>query len=729
MALMWNSRTTGTAIALVAAAGLGLAAMAQGTQGQAGAGQAAGQQQGQAGRGGGGGRGAQQPARDTQQTTVTGTGIISGTVTTEGTGAPVRRARVSLSGAELRGGRSTVTNDEGVFSFAALPPGRFTLTASKAGFVDMPYGAKRPGRPGTPIQLAAGQKMEGTALVLPRGSVITGIVVDDSGEPAPGTQVRVMRYVMRTGEKTLQQAGQDQTDDRGLYRIYGLQPGDYLVSAVPRNQGLADLRNTIAAEIETLMQQAQAGGLGALLGGGRGGGAGGGRGGAGAAGIDITQLMGGGRGGANQDLIARATQLQQQLAQQEQEQSASYAPVYYPGTPSPAASSPVTLAVGEERAGVDFQLMLVRTAKVEGSVQSNDGTLPQGTQISLIPMDQVGMPAIPGVSNNMTRAGADGRFSFNNIAPGQYRVMARANIRAVDPAADAAAAAGVAAGRGGRGGGGMGPGGRGGPGQIVQVLWGSADINVAGEDVPGVSITLQPGMTVSGRITFESSSTLPPTDLSRVRVTLSPRGSQQGLDMGGIAPAQVDATGRFTIPGVVPGRYSLNANAAAGGGGVAGGARAGGAGAPAVPASTANWVLKSAIAGSRDVLDFGLVIEPNQDVTATLTFVDKTQELSGTIQDTMGKPTADYSIILFASDKGFWVPQSRRIQSVRPATDGKFTIRGIPAGEYRLTAVTDVEPGEWFDPAFLEQLMGASIPVSVREGEKKVQDIKVAGGG
>ena len=75
------------------------------------------------------------------------------------------------------------------------------------------------------------------------------------------------------------------------------------------------------------------------------------------------------------------------------------------------------------------------------------------------------------------------------------------------------------------------------------------------------------------------------------------------------------------------------------------------------------------------------------------------------------------------------LPQSRRIQSVRPGTDGRFVFRGIPAGEYRLTAVTDVEPGEWYDPTFLEQLMNASITVSVREGERKVQDIKVATSG
>jgi hypothetical protein len=53
-------------------------------------------------------------------------------------------------------------------------------------------------------------------------------------------------------------------------------------------------------------------------------------------------------------------------------------------------------------------------------------------------------------------------------------------------------------------------------------------------------------------------------------------------------------------------------------------------------------------------------------------------------------------------------------------------LRDLPAGDYRLTAVTDVEPGEWYDPNFLSQLVQVSIPISLREGEKKVQDIKVA---
>jgi protocatechuate 3,4-dioxygenase beta subunit len=661
---------------------------------------------------GGQGGSQQQPARDTQAQPVTGTGVISGTILTEGTGAPVRRARVNLTGMELRGSRSVTTNDEGAFSFSALPPGRYTLSASKPGYVNVTYGARRAGRPGTPIQLADGQKMQKAVISLPKGSVVTGVVIDESGEPSPGTQVRVMRAVMRTGEKTYEQAGQDQTDDRGIYRIYGLQPGDYIVNAMPRNSNVGDMQFALRAEIEALMQQVQA--INAA-GGGRGGdGGGGGR--AGRGGPPDPAMLGGGRGGGRgQALLDQAAALQQQL-QQQPEQATAYAPVFYPGTTVPGTATAVALGVGEERGGIDFQLQLVPTARVEGTIQAPDGTLPQGTQITLVPLGDAGAAGIPGVGTSSTRVN-QGRFQFSAVNPGQYRLTARAPIRAAVPAAAPNAAAG-------RGGQAFGPGGRGGPGQITQVLWASTDIAVNGQNLTNITLALQPGMTIRGRVMFDGGNMPPPADLTRVRVNISPRGQQPGVE-GGVPPAQVDASGSFTITGVAPGRYSINANIPQEGGrGGAATGRAGGIG-NAAP----QWVIRSANTGAGDAMDFGLVVEPNQDVAVTLTFVDRNQEISGTIQDGTGKPVADVTIILFPSDKRYWVPQARRIRSSRPGTDGKFSFAGIPPGQYHLTAVTDVEPGEWFNPDFLSQLTGASVAVTLGEAERKVQDLRVAGGG
>ena len=116
-------------------------------------------------RGGAGGRrGA--PDRDGATQAAVGTGEISGVVVVLGSGSPVRRAQVTLSGQELRGNRTALTDDQGRFVFHVLPAGRFNLTVNKAGHVSVSYGAKRPGRPGTPIQLADGQRVEKLSIAL-----------------------------------------------------------------------------------------------------------------------------------------------------------------------------------------------------------------------------------------------------------------------------------------------------------------------------------------------------------------------------------------------------------------------------------------------------------------------------------------------------------------------------------------------------------------------------------
>lgn len=604
-----------------------------------------------------------------------------------------------------RGGRSSLTNEEGRFVFVGLPAGRFTLTVSKPGFASMAYGAKKPGRQGTPIQLADGQVLANLNLSLPRGGVITGVVVDEYGEPSPNTPVRAYRYVLQNGERALQSAGQSQTDDRGIYRIFQLLPGDYLVSAVPRNTGVGMLGPQLQAQIQPLLDQVQAaGGANALIGA------------VGAAG-GFAELLGGGRG---QQLAERVQQLQQQLEQQP-EQPTGYAPVYYPGTTTPSQAARIPVAAGEERTGVDFQLQLVPTARVQGRVVGSDLSVSPNIQVVLQMARQQDVADVPGLGTSMARVSTDGTFTFQNVTPGDYRLIVRAPVRQPDAtsAQDPSAAQGVAAGRGGRG-----LGGRGGPmAQVTQVLWASTDVSVSGRDVSDLTLTLQPGMTISGRLAFDAATAQPPSDLTTARLNLVP---SDGQSVMGPLPEQVDASGNFTITGVVPGRYTLRANLTGAG---RGGARFGGAAAaaPVASQSSAAWTLESAVANGREVLDFPLDIEPNQNLSGVVvTFTDRVQELSGTLQDALGRPTPDYTIILFSAENRYWVPQSRRILSTRPSTEGTFTFRGFPAGQYRLAAVTDAEPGEWFDPAFLTQIVPASMPVRVDEGERKTQDIRLA---
>ena len=72
---------------------------------------------------------------------------------------------------------------------------------------------------------------------LRQGGVITGFISDEKGEPLPGARVMALRVAYQTGEPQLQQSGGDSTDDRGAYRIFGLQPEEYYVVAISGQSG------------------------------------------------------------------------------------------------------------------------------------------------------------------------------------------------------------------------------------------------------------------------------------------------------------------------------------------------------------------------------------------------------------------------------------------------------------------------------------------------------------
>ena len=192
------------------------------------------------------------PARPLRpgETPPKGSAVIKGQVMAGGTGAPVRRAQVRAMSMEARGGGVTSTDGNGSFEIRDLPAGRYTVTVTKGGFAQAQFGQRRPGDMGTPIVLADGQTAEKVNFVLSRGGVISGTVVDDGGEPVAGTQVAAMRFQFMGGARRLVPAGaeggSDRTDDRGGFRLYGLPPGDYYITASNRNNTfmMAGVTNT-----------------------------------------------------------------------------------------------------------------------------------------------------------------------------------------------------------------------------------------------------------------------------------------------------------------------------------------------------------------------------------------------------------------------------------------------------------------------------------------------------
>jgi hypothetical protein len=335
------------------------------------------------------------PARDTpgqspsESTVPVPAGVISGRVLAADTGRAVKRARVLLNAAELPGGRGALTDDDGLFEFSGLPSGRYTLNASKGGYVALSYGQRRPLQAGTPLQLNDGQQLKALEFRLPRGSVVAGRVVDETGDSMPGATVRVMMYQYAQGAHQLVAAGSAVSDDRGQYRVWGLNPGDYYVTAVARNF--------------------TAPGGGPFGRGGRGGSLGPGQAGFARPGVrDGAPNV----GGAQTPPDPRGTP-----------EESAYAPTYYPGVESLTEARPIRVALGAEALDIDFALLLVRTARISGRVTSADGSDVSTGNVTLTPEGQSGRSG-PG-SGFGGRIQWDGAFELANVPPGRYILRAR----------------------------------------------------------------------------------------------------------------------------------------------------------------------------------------------------------------------------------------------------------------------------------------------------------------
>ena len=166
---------------------------------------------------------------------------IEGQVFSATTGEPVKKASLILRRADLSpnsGGAptsySTATDVGGSFAMKDIDPGKYRLSVNRIGFVSGEYGARGPLQSGTTLSLARGQHLQGADFRLTPHAVITGRVVDEDGEPVANAQVQAMRYRYTQGRKQLQPFGGSSTNDLGEYRMFGLAPGRYYLSATYR---------------------------------------------------------------------------------------------------------------------------------------------------------------------------------------------------------------------------------------------------------------------------------------------------------------------------------------------------------------------------------------------------------------------------------------------------------------------------------------------------------------
>jgi len=339
----------------------------------------------------------------------------------------------------------------------------------------------------------------------------------------------------------------------------------------------------------------------------------------------------------------------------------SYAPVYFSGAFTPSQATPITIGTGEERTDVDLRLPLVRTATVQVAVVIPDSVERNSVSVRLRDATAEGDAE---ASFFRAVAGNDGTYTCFAVPPGQYRVIAR----------------GVAA---------------------LSSYWALGDVTVDGEDVSGVTLTLQPTLKISGRVQLDAAAS--PADLSRIRLIVRPVGPVADVNFEGLW-SSVEANGRFSIGGILPGRYELHAIRLAAGGSL--------------------LHVKSATIAGRTGDDRPIDIRESVD-SVVVTLTNRAAELSGILSTSDGAPATEDQVAVFTSDRAFWGFATDRIQSVRPGADGKYIVPALPPGEYLLAAISDLETNDLLDPAVLERLSKGAVTISVAEGEKVTRDLRI----
>ena len=177
------------------------------------------------------------PPRETTAPATGGGGRIIGRVIAADTGNPLARARVQISSPALSKQRQITTDESGRYEATELGAGRYKISVSRPGFVSLEYGQTRPFQPGRDLELLEGQTLDRIDFALSRGGVITGRITDHNGEPQAGVQMHALRFSWRpSGARQLEPTSpglfdRTLTDDLGQYRIYGLMPGTYIVTA------------------------------------------------------------------------------------------------------------------------------------------------------------------------------------------------------------------------------------------------------------------------------------------------------------------------------------------------------------------------------------------------------------------------------------------------------------------------------------------------------------------
>jgi protocatechuate 3,4-dioxygenase beta subunit len=592
------------------------------------------------------------------------TGLIIGHVTDGLTNRSLQGVTVALTGAgpAVR----VLVDSQGRFMFRNVPKGRYSLTASKPGFADGALGKVRPDGTGQALDFTDGQRI--TDLVIPiwRYASISGRIADESNESIAGQKVLAYRRTVIAGHWDFVQAAVTLSDDLGAYRVGSLLPGEYVIA----------VRSTDAWVPVSAWQQRSI---------------------ARDAGQESQKVLDGELSAKNSRQILNGS-TPERIGGFTHSRIDGVIPTPLPGEPfrvfpttlhpsaiTAGSAQVVTVGIGESRAGVDVQMQLTRSLTISGAVVDQSGAVPN-MGVELWSADEMRLPGP--IATAM--ADASGRFMFAGIVPGRYALRAHTSPplqvditettletpTGTSTTSTAVPSAGAVLSR-------------------TPTVWGMSPVTVVDRDVENVSLTLQNGARISGRVAFEGSAPLTGARLQATRLTVEPAdGRLQAVP--GAYRVQVLADGSFYTSTLPPGQYYIRA---------------------ATP--PAGWTLVSAMFNGRDASSDAPISLNTEDATnVVLTFRDHAPTLSGTVRHPQGQADTSAFVVIFPVDANSRVNAGvtpRRLTGARVDALGAFSIVGVPLGDYFVAALSDRDAANWSAPDRLEQIARVAKQVHVAE--------------
>lgn len=613
----------------------------------------------------------------------TGTGLILGRVIYAGGETPVPGSIVVLSGGPITApGIRALTDRNGQFVFRRVPKGTYSVVAYKGGHLQGAYGRRRPEGPMQQLELDDGQRAGAIVVPIWKGGSISGTLTDENGDPVVGVQVNIYRRGTARGRRALVVPGVQTTDDRGAFRFWSLTPSvEYIVgiqnttTVVPRSvadaYSVASLTPNDPNRTRLMSQFMAAGAMPGVMS------------------VNVGNFVQSvGRGPMPPvPLDSPATYV--------------YPTTFYPGVATPAQARGIVVASGQERSGIDLQIRPVPAVKVSGNVIGPDGPAAHlGLTLSMGGTEE----GLTDPNAATTISDANGNFTFMGVPAGQYTI--RATLQPTTPFDGRSTMTMIQTGGGAMTTGFMtGPDGTR-PLPAGPTYWTATPLNVGEKDQADVSVVLQAGGRVSGRIEFEGSAERPDAaQLRRIPIMVAPL--ERTIAMFIDSTARIEANGQFSTVGLPGGKYLVR-----------------------VPTAPPGWTLKSVMFEGRDVSDVALTLGGADVKGLVVTFTDRPAELAGTVTLSNGNADANASVLVFPSDNADWGDwPARRIRIVRTSAAGKYKVAAIPPGEYFVLALPDPEVGDWELPGALEQLSRRATQVRIEEGAARTQNLRTSGSG